>query len=354
MDPSASGQIRLGTRAVSGDSDVATPATGYSALRTGAMLIDRSARSRMSLSGPKAAEVLSGLVTNDVLSLTPGHGQYAAALTAKGRILADVRVFARDDARGFLIDVPERAADGWWAMVRKYVNPRLARYTNVSESLSDLGVFGVHARALVATVTGADQQVLEGLVPYAHREAPVDGEPVLVARVPDLGLEGYEVFASPDAAGQLRRRLAAAGAVVADRGAFDIARIEAGRPEWGIDIDDTTLAQEANLDELHAISYTKGCYTGQETVARVHFRGHVNRQLRGLRFEVGPLPPTGSELQDDGGRVVGDVRSVAVSPRLGSIALAMVRREVPPDAVLCATWSAGRASATVVALPFPI
>ena len=136
--------------------------------------------------------------------------------------------------------------------------------------------------------------------------------------------------------------------------AWEIARVEAGRPEWGIDIDDTTIPQEANLDDLDAISYTKGCYTGQETVARVHFRGHVNKHLRGLMFEGEDPAPRTAALGDSAGKNVGDVRSGVSSPRLGAIALAMVRREVETGATLTATWAGGSREARLVRLPFPI
>jgi folate-binding protein YgfZ len=129
--------------------------------------------------------------------------------------------------------------------------------------------------------------------------------------------------------------------------------VEAGRPEWGLDVDDATIPQEANLDDLHAISYTKGCYVGQEVVARVHFRGHVNRHLRGLVLGDGPLPPMRASLHDGSGKVVGEVRSGVLSPRLGAIALAMVRREIEPGSTVSVQWLGGEASADVVRLPFP-
>jgi folate-binding protein YgfZ len=322
----------------------------YGALRGGAMLVDRSARTRATFTGVKSADVLTGLVTNDVLALSPGTGQYAAALSPKGKIIADLRIFAREG--DFLVDVPPRAADGWWGMIRKYVNPRLSRYVDITATQRDIGVFGARARALVSRVTGIGVERLEGLAPYANRPVPSGSDPVLVVRVPDLGLEGYELIGPVEAVEALWTALADAGATPASAETFDIARIEAGRPEWGIDIDDTTLAQEANLDELGAISYTKGCYTGQETVARVHFRGHVNRLLRGLRFGDTPLPARGATLADADGRAVGDVRSVTVSPRLGGIALAMIRREIDPGARLTATPS--DAVGIVAALPFPL
>jgi len=147
-------------------------------------------------------------------------------------------------------------------------------------------------------------------------------------------------------------RLTSAGARAASAAAWEVARIEAGRPEWGLDMDDATIPQEANFDELGAISYTKGCYTGQETVARVHFRGHVNRHLRHLHFAGGVPAPRGATLVDEGGKPVGDVRSGTVSPRAGAIAMAMVRREVPDGARVLARWEGGEAAATVAPLPY--
>jgi folate-binding protein YgfZ len=122
--------------------------------------------------------------------------------------------------------------------------------------------------------------------------------------------------------------------------------------EWGIDIDDSTIPQEANFDELDAISYTKGCYIGQEVVARVHFRGHVNRHLRGLRAASTDAPPQGAQLIDDSGNHVGDVRSSVASPRLGGIAIGMVRREVELGASLNAKWENGERRVDVAVLPF--
>jgi folate-binding protein YgfZ len=329
--------------------------TAYAALRHGIMLMDRTARSRMTFAGAGAREVLTGLLTNDVLALARGQGQYAAALTPKGKILADVRLFARE--QDLLVDTSERAAAGWTGMIRKFVNPRLARYTDVSASWHALGAFGVRARWLVSDLLRIADEDLSALVAYAHRETAYDGSPVMVARVPDGGVEGYELFAEPETARALWTAAIERGATPAHAGAFDVARIEAGRPAWGVDMDDNTLPQEANLDELHAISYTKGCYTGQETVARVHFRGHVNKHLRGIRFDSAVVPLRGAELMDEGGeRVVGDVRSAAVSPRLGGVGLAMIRREVATGASLGVRLAGMEQAVTVevVSLPFPL
>ena len=327
-------------------------ATEYGALRAGAMLVDRSARGRVRVTGAKAQEVITGLVTNDVAALRPGQGLYAAALNPKGKIVADLRIFALEDE--LLIDAPPRAQPGWLATIRKYVNPRLAPYHDASEETRDLGLFGVAARRLMAALTGIAPDTLGALPPYGHVPAEIDGRPVVVARVPDIALEGYELILAADAFDATWRRAVSAGAVPAGLLAWEIARIEAGYPEWGIDIDESTIPQEANFDELHAISYTKGCYVGQEVVARVHFRGHVNRHLRGIAGALHEPPPERAALLEASGKQVGEVRSSGLSPRLGTVGLAMVRREVEIGTSLTAQWTGGEATVEVRALPFPL
>ncbi|HWG52690.1 MAG TPA: glycine cleavage T C-terminal barrel domain-containing protein [Gemmatimonadaceae bacterium] len=327
-------------------------ATEYAALRAGAMLVNRDARGRMRVDGERAAEMIAGLVTNDVQALTAGSGIYAAALNPRGKIVADVRIFACSDH--LVLDVPPRAVEGWQAMVRKYINPRIAKYEDQSASWRQFGIFGARARRVAAMVTGLSADSLGALAPYAHLPLPAIGDSAFVARVPDLDLEGYELIVPADAHDQAWHRAEDAGATRAGLLAFEIARIEAGRPEWGLDMDETTIPQEANFDELHAISYTKGCYVGQEVVARVHFRGHVNRHLRGLLVGQSEPPAHGTALLDASGTQVGDVRSGGLSPRLGGIALAMVRREIAPGTTLRALGQENESSVDVAELPFPL
>lgn len=311
----------------------------YAALRTGALVFDRSDRMRMRFRGSKAAETVTGLVTNDVLSLTPGHGAYAAALTPKGKIAADLRIFV--DSEGVLVDTSARAAHGWREMVRKYVNPRVTPYEDVTSTVADIGVFGVASRRLLAAATGLDADQLGGLPLYGHLPFSINESPGIAARVPEIGIEGFDLFLSAEFAPAIVQLFLAAGASRGSQSLWDIARIEAGRPEWGVDMNDSTIPQEANFDDLDAISYTKGCYIGQETVARLHFRGHVNRFLRPVRFVCGAPPSPGSELYDEAGKQVGELRSVAMSPRLGGVGIAMVRREVDTTATLEARWPGG-------------
>jgi folate-binding protein YgfZ len=333
-------------------------AAEYEALQTRAALFDRSHRGRLRIKGEKAAEMVAGLVTNDVAGLIPGQGCYAAALTAKGKIVADVRVFIEEGS--VLVDAPPRAAAAWAAMVKKFVNPRVAPHVDESSTLRDFGIFGANARHVVATLTGVQAPALTALAPFAHVTVEIDGHKVLVMSSPDLGIEGFELLVPAEQFDALWSRAVEAGATPAGLEAWEIARVEAGRPEWGLDIDDTTIPQEANFDELHAISYTKGCYVGQETVARLHFRGHVNKHLRGVQSAGLDAPPAGATLHDEAGLLVGDVRTAVRSPRLGGIALAMIRREVAPGATLTARWAVDGASdgalserhVEVAALPF--
>jgi tRNA-modifying protein YgfZ len=138
------------------------PGAEYATLRTGAVVVDQSHRHRMSVRGPRAAEMITGLVTSDVKSLVPGRGQYAAALTPKGKIVADLRIFART-ADELWIDTGPRSAPGWVAVVAKYVNPRVAPHGDITATTADLSVAGVRAADVVASAIGFDKSVLEAL-----------------------------------------------------------------------------------------------------------------------------------------------------------------------------------------------
>jgi folate-binding protein YgfZ len=323
-----------------------------SSLGHSAALIDRSNRHRLVVRGAGAVDALNGLVTNDVTLLEPGFGQLAAALTPKGKIVALLRIFRRADG-SFLVDCDPLAAEGWMGIVRKYVNPRSAAYTVQTEEIADIGVFGTRASEMLATALAMPVDELRALHRYASVEAEWRAEKLMVAAVPDLDVEGFEIFGSSGVAPDLREALVAGGCEPADNSAWEIARIESGTPEWGVEIDESTLVQEANLEQLHAVSFTKGCYTGQETVARVHFRGHVNRHLRALRFPSVDVPPRAAPVFGAEDRAVGEVKSSAYSPRDGGVAIAMLRREVPPGSTVTVRWEQAECQATVHELPLP-
>lgn len=293
-------------------------------------LARRDDRMRMTFSGAGAKAAVGGLVTNDVVALTPGQGQRAAALTVKGRVIAVVRVFDRGD--DLLVDSEARSGEGFVSMIKKFVNPRLAKYTVITEATGCLGVYGDGAASALATAcaTGAalplDVTALESLGAHAVLTVGAGESALTVVRSADFALPGFDVIGARAAIDALETALVSAGWSRADDAALQASRIEAGLPAWGVEMNDETIAQEAVLDALGAISFSKGCYTGQEVVARIHFRGHVNRLLR--RLTSSASLPVGALVYDESGTEVGDVRSSAVSATRGALSIAMVRREV--------------------------
>ena len=260
----------------------------FDALSTGAIVLARPDHVHLEFAGPKAADVLTGLVTNDVLALAPGEAQYAVALTPKGKVLAELRIVRVAEER-YITSSPPPSGEAWLALVRKFVNPRLAKY-------------GVLPHTTVSVLGPAASAVCDGLA--------LDAELLRLPTEVLDGVPGFDLLVPAEQVDALMASLQADARVTAgDAAALDVARIAEGRPRAGVDMDDTTIPQEANLGDFAALSFTKGCYTGQETVARLHFRGHVNKSLR---------------------------RLTAISPAEGPIALGMVRREVTAGATVWA------------------
>ena len=339
--------IELNGRRLGLDDEVARD---YGAFQDAAAAIDMSDRGRMRFTGAGARNALNGILTCDVAPLASGEGAYGVALTSKGKVVADVAVFANDDS--FLVECSVPAWPGWQQLVAKYINPRLAPRTDETPSTGALGIFGPEASRIAGVVGGVDKVVLESLPIYSHRNGAAQGTVVNIARIPDMGVDGYRLLVARSALEALRAAAIAEGARLVGPAAAESARIEAGRPLWGIDMDESTMPQEVNLEALGAVSFTKGCYTGQEVVARLHFRGHVNRRLMGLRVEGAATPDRGAELTNLEGAACGDVRSSVVSPRFGPIALGMVRREVDAGTQVTTRVAGEVVRAEVAALPF--
>jgi folate-binding protein YgfZ len=319
--------------------DTTTFAAQYSALREGCGLLDRSARGKLALTGPDAVEFLNGQVTNELLGLSPGEGCYAAFLTHKGKMLGDLRVLSvGEDAQSpteLLLDTERVALQALFDMILRFkVGYRLDLHKRTLQR-GLLSLIGPGADSVAGTT---------GLPGREHANAPVDiaGTAVLAVRT-DVGVD---LLCDADDSESLLAALRERGGAPVCEEAAECMRIERGRPRYGIDLDDTVIPQEADLNE-RAVSFTKGCYVGQETVARLYYKGKPNRHLRGLRLSA--PAQTGDELRL-GERALGRVGSFASSPRLGPIALALVRREAPPGASV----SVGEhgASAEVVELPF--
>ncbi len=317
--------------------------TEYATITQGCGLLDRSQRGKLALTGTDAKTFLQGQVSNDIEALRPGSGCYAAFLTPKGKMLGDLRIL--DAGEQLLLDTERVALQELFNMIRRFSIGYDVELHKRTLELGLLSLLGPRS----AAVCGA-QHVLPD-AEHAHLELTValqDGGPQAAgvrARAirtdtgVDLLCDGADVEA-------LRSLLIEAGAVAVGEPAVECLRIEHGRPRYGVDLDDSVIPQEAGLNE-RAVSFTKGCYVGQETVARLFYRGKPNRELRGLRA-VTPLAP-GTQLIYDG-RAAGRVTSSSTSPRFGPIALAFIRREAPPGSIVSAGTSA--TSAEVVELPF--
>jgi tRNA-modifying protein YgfZ len=310
--------------------------SGYRALVEGCGLLDRSERGKLALTGSEAKAFLHGQVTQDVEGLEPGHGAYAAFLTNKGKMLGDLRILDAGDE--LLLDCERPALQELFNLLRRTKIGRDAELHKRTLQRGLLSLIGPRARA----VAGADAAGL-GAVEHDHVAAELGGGPVRLVAT-DAG--GVDVLCDADDTQRVAAALRATGAIDVEESAVEVVRVERGRPRYGAELDDGVIPQEAGLNE-RAVSFTKGCYVGQETVARLHYRGKPNRHLRGLRLSAPAA--AGDELRL-GDKVVGRLASVVASPEHGPIALALVRREAEiGDQV--AVGDAG-VTADVVALPF--
>jgi tRNA-modifying protein YgfZ len=308
-----------------------TVLSGYRALTDGCGVVDRSERGKLALTGPDAKTFLQGQVTNDIEGLEPGRGCYAALLTHKGKMLGDLRVLDLGDE--LLLDTERSALQELFNMIRRYKLGSDVELHKRTLEMGELSLIGPDARR----IAGADSL---GDAEHDNARAEIGGHPVVLVAT-DVGVD---VFCEAERTEGVRGALLAAGAVEVGEAAAEVVRVERGRPRYGVDLDDSVIPQEAGLNE-RAVSFTKGCYVGQETVARLYYRGKPNRHLRGLRLSAPVEPGTPLTL---GEKSVGKVGSSVVSPAHGPIALAIVRREASPGD----TVHAGEATAEVVELPF--
>ncbi len=280
-------------------------------------------RAQLAVSGKDCASFLQGFLTNDIEALPPGTGCYAAWLTPQGRMTTDMHVLA--SAGMILVDVPAQTAETTLARLDQFHFAEDVTLGALARSLTSLWLHGPHAAALL-------EQVLEGAAGFAswsayqHQPLQFQGQPVVLARIDQLGVPGYCAFVPPPSEEALRAALVAAGAAVVGQEAVDAARVEARYPIFGTDMTEETIPLEAGI-EGRAISTSKGCYVGQEVIIRVLHRGHgrVARHLVGLTID-GPAPAPGVPVLA-GHRDVGRVTSAAVSPRAGTVALAYVHRD---------------------------
>lgn len=285
----------------------------YRALREAAGYLDRSDRGMLLLKGRDATELLQGQLTNDIEALGPGTGCYAALLDRKGHMQADMRVLRLSSGDLWLDTEPQAAA---------VVARHLGMYKiGLEVELEDVAA----SRAIISLIgpQAAESSGAGSLRPeHAQRHVERDGLEALAVAT-DLGVD---LIARAEDAAALRELLAASGAAEVSEAAAEIVRVEAGRPRFGKEMSERTIPAEAGINE-RAVSFTKGCYIGQETVARLHYKGRPNRYLRGLRLAA---PASAGDPVRLGERELGSVGTAVLSPAHGPIALAILRREAKP------------------------
>ncbi|MGN6373839.1 MAG: CAF17-like 4Fe-4S cluster assembly/insertion protein YgfZ [Solirubrobacteraceae bacterium] len=322
--------------------DASPHAEQYRALTERCGVVDRSERGKLALTGADAAEFLNGQVTNEVVALAPGKGCYAAFLTHKGKMLGDLRILVAEDE--LLLDTERVALQALFDMIRRFkVGYQVELHKRTLES------------ALLSLVGPAANDVVERALAAGEAEQQTPGgeeHDHLVARIGDARVRliqtdtGVDVLCDASDAARVSEGLQFAGAQPVGEDAAEVVRVERGRPRYGVDIDDSTIPQEAGLNE-RAVSFTKGCYVGQETVARLYYKGKPNRLLRGVRLSE-PVDAGAPLLL--GEREVGTLTSSVLSPALGPIGLALVRVQAEPGSTLSVGSHA--ATAVVTELPF--
>jgi folate-binding protein YgfZ len=308
---------------LAGANDEMAVAREYAAAREGAALADLSDRGVLRVAGPLRQKFLQGILSNDVASLRPGEGCLAALMNVKGHLLAFLRVLVTDGA--VFLELPR---------------------DRISLVLDTLQHYRVAAPVTFAEVPTAVMALLGPRSQEVLSAAGVDRGKTLVFPAEDLPVEGLVIHTEPENAASLWQSLCESGASPLGRPALDALRIESGEAWYGDDVSEDNLLHETGvLQKYH--SSTKGCYVGQEVVARLEARGgHVSRQLRGLRLAA-PVP-RGARVRLSG-KDVGQVTSSAVSPRLGPVALAYIHRTAFEPGT---TLEVEGVAATVVAPPF--
>ncbi len=317
----------------------------YRQLREECGLLDRSERGKLALSGPDAAEYLQGQLTNDVEGLSPGEGCYAALLDRKGHMQSDMRVLHASAVPLPAYRRQGNSGAGFWIDTEAPAREAVLRHLTMYSVGRDVAVDDVSDQGAILSLIGPRSAEIAGAPPlpeHASEATSVAGVDCLAAGTAD----GIDLIAAAAEAGRLRRALLDAGAAEVAAEAVEVLRIEAGRPRFGAEMSAETMPAEAGIVEA-AVDFEKGCYIGQEPVARLHYKGRPNRRLRGLELSAPAAPGAPLRL---GEKEVGRIGSACVSPARGPIALAIVRREAEPGAEL----SVGEEGVTarVVDLPF--
>jgi len=294
----------------------------YAAVRNGgAGLIDLSSRGRLRVSGSEATMFLNGLITNDMKTLGENRWMPAAFPTVQGRLIGAVRVVR--ERSGFLIDTDAESHEAVLKTVSRFT---LAGDFHVKDLTSETAFVSVQGKRAVEVVENVFGTSLSDLPRDGVFETQWQDTAVTIIRATHTAEDGFDILIDSAHGAQLRQALIDAEAQAVSAEIFEILRIEAGIARFGRDMDETNVVTETNLDD--AVSYTKGCYLGQEIIVRIKHRGHVAKKLTGLRFQTAGRAEPGSVIKSADGKEIGKLTSTAFSPKLeATIALGYVRYE---------------------------
>ena len=308
----------------------------YAAVREGgAGLIDFSSRGRLLANGSEAVQFLNGLITNDMKTLAENTWMPAAFPNVQGRLLASVRVMhqaaAANGASGFLIDTEAATQPQVLKTIERFTLAGDFHVTDLAEQTALISVQGARAIEMICAGFGETSaslgDTLASLAANEQRDVAIvtwRNQPVTIIRATHTAEDGFDLFIAAAAAGELWHSLLQAGARPIGFDALEILRIEAGQPRYGVDMDESNVVSETGLDE--AVSFTKGCYIGQEIIARIKYRGHVAKKLSGLMFDQPVKIERGAKINSFDGKEIGRITSVTLSPHLGrTIALGYVK-----------------------------
>ncbi len=287
----------------------------YRRARNGCVMFNLSGAGKLVIKGKDHLKFLQGVLTNDVLKPVAGQGVYSLMLNRKGRVLCDMNLFMADGVT--LIDIADPAVAARMQTLMDEL--KLSYRVEIERKTRNLvHIAGLSADDAAPVVLGREVKTMK---PFDHFETD---EAVWAARCDRTGLKGFDIESdNPGVIAEIEKQFASGGVLPASAQTLDILRIEAGVPEYGKDMDESVIAPETGLE--NAISFDKGCYVGQEIVARAHWRGRINRRFSGFLFDG--QPPEPGEIFSHEGAPVGRITSSGFSPDFGAVALGYIRRE---------------------------
>ena len=320
----------------------------YAAVRNGgAGVLDLSTRGRFLVGGSEAVMFLNGLITNDMKTLAVNSWMPAVFPNVQGRLLAAIRVIHRED--GFLIDTENATRDTVIKLLERFTLAGDFRLADLTPTTALLSIQGAKAPEIMAAIFG---ETLANLGRDAVATVDWQGKQITFIRATHTAEEGFDLFVDATEAETLRDAFIKAGAEPIGRDTIETLRLEAGIARYGIDMDETNVVTETNLDD--AVSFTKGCYLGQEIIARIKYRGHVAKKLAGLILEGEVSLESGAKIFSVDDKEIGRVTSAGFSPRLArTIALGYVKYDyLAPETSVKIVLAEKEFPAAVSDLPF--